>query len=61
MARKTEIRTYETKNGETLKYKVYYVQERSSPAIEEGECLRLALEAGCHSIKLNLNSVCLPR
>jgi hypothetical protein len=48
--RKFEERTYKTSDGKEIKYTVYFTEGRGTPAIEEGECLRLALDAGCHSL-----------
>ena len=51
--RRFEEWTYATKDGKEIKYKVYYIEGRDSPAIEESECLNLAFQAGCHSFRVS--------
>jgi hypothetical protein len=42
-----EDREYVTIDGRKIPYKVYFTKDRARPAIEEEECLRLAIAAGC--------------
>jgi hypothetical protein len=48
--RKFEERIYKCSDGREVKYKVYFTQGRGTPAIEEGECVRLAQEVGCSGL-----------
>lgn len=52
MPRKFEKRIYEF-GTKKIEYEVYYVDDRATPAIEQAEALRLAKEAGVHSIKVS--------
>jgi hypothetical protein len=51
--RKFEDREYKTIEGKSIPYKVYYTKGRATAAIEEGECVRLAMEAGCYNIHIS--------
>lgn len=53
MARRFEKRVYRTAKGKEIEYTVYYVEDRPTPAIEQAEALRLAEEAGVHSITVS--------
>jgi hypothetical protein len=51
--RKFEEREYLTLDGKKVPYKVYFIEGRDTPAIEEGEILALAGKAGVHSIQIS--------